>query len=134
MQTQVAARGSGWRVFAGVMIMLVGIFNVIDGIVTVANPHYFTVYSSGYSHHLVFGSLKSWGWAILIVGAVQFLAALAIFAQRGWGSVVGIIVAGLSAIGQLLYLGVDPWWSVIVIAIDVMIIYGLAAYGFPDSA
>jgi hypothetical protein len=125
--------GSGWRLFAGILIMLVGIFNAIDGIVTIANPHYFAIYSDGYTHHLIFGTLSAWGWAILIVGIVQFLAALAIFSRRGWGAVVGIIVASLSAIGQLLYLGVDPWWSIIVIAIDLLVIYGLAAYGFPDT-
>ncbi len=134
MQTQVERTGSGWRVFAGIMIGLVGIFNFIDGIVTVANPHYFTIYSTGYTHHLVFGSLNAWGWAILILGVIQFLAALAIFAGQGWGAVVGIIVAAFSAIGQLLYLGVDPWWSILVIAIDVLIIYGLASYGFPARA
>ena len=49
--------GSGWRTFAGILIMLVGIFNVIDGIVTIANPHYFAIYSDGYTHHLIFGDL-----------------------------------------------------------------------------
>ena len=114
--------------------MLVGIFNVIDGIVTIANPHYFAIYSDGYTHHLIFGTLSAWGWEILIVGIVQFLAALAIFSQQGWGAVVGIIVASLSAIGRPLYLGVDPWWSIIVIAIDLLVIYGLAAYGFSETA
>ena len=134
MAARVEGTGSGWRVFAGIMIMLVGIFNFIDGIVTIANPHYFTVYSVGYTHHVVFGSLNAWGWAILILGVVQFLAALAIFSQQSWGAVVGIIVAAFSAIGQLLYLGIDPWWSVVVIAIDVLIIYGLASYGFSERA
>ncbi|MGO8859202.1 MAG: hypothetical protein ACLQRH_00310 [Acidimicrobiales bacterium] len=114
--------------------MLVGIFNVIDGIVTIANPHYFAIYSDGYTHHLIFGDLSAWGWAILIVGIVQFLAALAIFSQQSWGAVVGIIVASLGAIGQLLYLGVDPWWSIIVIAIDILVIYALAMHGFPERA
>jgi hypothetical protein len=134
MQADVQRIGGGWRVFAGTMIMLVGIFNVIDGIVTIANPHYFAIYSDGYTHHLIFGTLSAWGWAILVVGIVQFFAAFAIFSRQGWGAVVGIIVAALSAIGQLLYLGIDPWWSVAVIAIDVLIIYGLAAYGFPDPS
>jgi hypothetical protein len=125
-------RGSGWRLFAGILIMLVGIFNAIDGIVTIANPHYFAIYSDGYTHHLIFGDLRAWGWAILILGIVQFLAALAVFSQRSWGAVVGIIVASFSAIGQLLYLGVDPWWSIIVIAVDVVVIYALAVYGFPE--
>lgn len=134
MEMQTKQSGSGWRAFAGVIIALVGIFNFIDGLVTLTTPGYFSFYSDGYTHHLVFGSLRPWGWAFLILGLIQFLAALAIFARRGWGAVVGIVVASLGAIGQLLYLAVDPWWSVIVIAFDVLIIYALAVYGFPERS
>ncbi|HLN15415.1 MAG TPA: hypothetical protein VK277_01565 [Acidimicrobiales bacterium] len=133
-------RGSGWRVFAGIMILLVGIFNFIDGIVAIANPHYIYYYvspsgsSSVETHHLVFGNLTGWGWAMLILGVIQFLVALAIFAGQGWAAVVGIIVATLNAIGQLMLIGSYPWWSIIIIVIDVLVIYGLAVYGFPREA
>lgn len=138
---RLATRGGGWRTFAGVMIMLAGIFNFIDGIVAVMGSNYYSFYytSSGNSsvtlHHLVFGSsVAAWGWMILILGVVEFLAALAIFARMPWAAAVGIFVAALNAIGQLLWIGVYPWWSVIAIAIDVLVIYGLAMYGFEPAS
>jgi hypothetical protein len=114
--------GSGWRAFAGVLILIAGIFNVIDGIVAVFDAKYLT-------NHLVFGDLRSWGWAILAIGAVQFLVGLAIFSGSGLAAFLGVLIAGLNAIGQLLFLRTYPMWSVITIAIDLLIIYGLTAYG-----
>ena len=114
--------GSGWRAFAGVLILIAGIFNVIDGIVAVFDAKYLT-------DHLVFGDLRSWGWAILAIGAVQFLVGLAIFSGSGLAAFLGVLIAGLNAIGQLLFLRTYPMWSVITIAIDLLIIYGLTAYG-----
>jgi hypothetical protein len=115
-------RGTGWRTFAGVMFTLVGVFNFIDGIVAIANAHYL-------NSNLVFGDLKSWGWTILILGALQFLLGLAIIAGQTWAAYVGIVLAALDAIGQLLFLRSYPVWSIIIIAVDVFIIYALAVYG-----
>jgi hypothetical protein len=114
--------GSGWRAFAGVLILIAGIFNIIDGIVAVADAKYLT-------DRLIFGDLRSWGWAILAIGAVQFLVGLAIFSGSGLAAFAGVLIAGLNAIGQLLFLRTYPMWSVITIAIDLLIIYGLTAYG-----
>jgi hypothetical protein len=119
--------GTGWRLFAGFMILLAGVFNLISGIVTLRNPHYYVVV--GYGNRLVFGDLNTWGWAILGLGIVQIVAGLMIFSGRRWAAIIGIVVATFNAIGQLLYLGVDPWWSIIVLALDVMVIYALARFG-----
>jgi hypothetical protein len=120
-------KGTGWRTFAGVLIVLVAIFNFIDGIVAIANTHYL-------NSHLVFGDLRSWGWAIIILGAFQFLVGLAILVGQPWAALVGIFFAVLNAIGQLLYLPSYPLWSVIIIAVDVLVIYGLAMYGLVPSS
>ncbi len=113
--------------FAGVVFTLVGIFNFIDGIVAVANARYL-------NNHLVFGDLKSWGWTMLIFGIIIFLVGIAIIAGQAWAAVVGIILAVLDAIGQLLFLPSYPVWSIIMVAIDVFVIYGLAMYGFMPSS
>ena len=122
MATQANERGTGWTTFAGVLFMVVGTFNFIDGIVAVANAHYF-------DDHLVFGDLKSWGWTMLILGVIIFLVGLAIVAGQTWAAWTGIILASLNAIGQLLFLPAYPFWSILVIAIDVIVIYGLSVYG-----
>ena len=139
MRDDVTRRGAGWRLFAGIMILLVGVFNFIDGIVAIANPHYYFFYvsptgsSTAETHHLIFGDLTAWGWAVLILGIIQFLIALAILARRTWAAIVGIVLAVFNAIEQLMLIGVYPWWSITIIVVDVLIIYGLAAYGLPET-
>jgi len=140
MDVREETRGAGWRLFAGIMIMTVGFFNFIFGIVTILNPKYLYYYytSNGDGtvtvHHLAFGTVTAWGWAILILGVVQFFVALGIFAGYSWAAVLGIIVAVGNAITQLLAIGLYPWWSILIITIDVLVIYGLAVYGFPDES
>lgn len=113
--------------FAGVVFTLVGIFNFIDGIVAISNAHYL-------NSHLVFGDLRSWGWTMLILGIIISIIGLAIIAGQSWAAFVGIVLAVLDAIGQLLFLPSYPVWSIIMIAIDVFVIYGLAMYGFAPSS
>jgi hypothetical protein len=115
------------RTMAGVLIMLAGFFNVADGAVAIYNSHYF-------SSHLVFGDLTSWGWAMLILGIIAFLTGLAILAGQAWAVYLGIVLAMLNAIGQLLNLPAYPVWSIIIIAVDVMVIYGLTVYGTSRAA
>lgn len=127
MATNLEDRGTGWRMFAGVVFTLVGIFNFIDGIVAITNAHYL-------NSHLVFGDVKSWGWTMLILGIIVFLVGLAIIAGQSWAAAVGIVLAVLDAIGQLLFLPSYPVWSIIIIAVDVFVIYGLAMYGFMPAS
>jgi hypothetical protein len=122
MATEEATRVAGWRTMAGVLIMLAGMFNVIDGAVAIYNSHYF-------SSHLVFGDLHAWGWAMLIIGVIAFLTGLAILANQTWAAYLGVVLAMFNAIAQLLNLPAYPVWSIIIIAIDVLIIYGLTLYG-----
>lgn len=122
MSTQYYRTGAGWTMFAGVLFMVVGAFNFIDGIVAIANSHYL-------NSHLVFGDLHSWGWTMLILGVIVFVVGLAVVAGQVWAAWVAIVLAALNAIGQLLFLPSYPFWSAFVIALDVIVIYGLAAYG-----
>ena len=121
MDGNLDARAAGWRTFAGVLILLVAVFNFIDGIVAIANTHYL-------NSHLVFGTLTSWGWTILILGGIEFIVGIGVLAGQKWAAWAGIAFATLNAIGQLLYLPSYPVWSIIIISIDVLVIYGLAMY------
>lgn len=116
--------GAGWVTFAGIMIMIVGILNVIYGIAAIDDSSFF-VHNTKY----IVSSLNGWGWATLILGVLQVVAALSIWQGGGFGQFFGILVAGLSMIGALLSLPAYPFWSLAVFAVDVLIIYGLAAYG-----
>jgi hypothetical protein len=116
--------GAGWVMFAGIMLLIVGVLNVIYGIAAVDDSKFF-VHETQY----ILSGLNTWGWVTIILGALQILAAFSIWSGGGFGRWFGIFVAGLSAIGALMYMPAYPFWSLAVFAIDILIIYGLAAYG-----
>ncbi len=115
-------RGAGWRAFAGTLILLAGLFNLVDGLVALTNRHFF-------ANPVLWDNLHGWGWVWIAFGALQVLVGLAIFGGSALASMVGIILAVLNALGQLTFLRAYPVWSVVIIAVDLLIIYGLTAWG-----
>ena len=111
----------GWLLFAALMIMFTGIWNTFEGIFAFFR-------SSWFIGSAVFGSL--WIWALLwtVFGVLLIAAGSAIMTGQRWGRWFGIVVVSLSAFIHLLAIGTYPWWSLIMIGIDVAIIYGLAAH------
>ena len=116
--------GAGWIVFAGIMMMIVAILNVIYGIAAIGNSKFFVA-----NQHYVLSDLKTWGWITLLIGVVQAIAAYSIWSGNQFGRWIGIITAGVSSIAALMSIPAYPFWSLAVFAVDVLIIYGLAAYG-----
>jgi hypothetical protein len=116
--------GYGLVLFAAVLLVIVGCFNLIYGIAAVANSHVFTA-----NAHYVFGSLRTWGWITLIIGALQLLAAGGVLAGNQMARWFGVVVLGLSAIDQMFFIPAYPFWSLMIIAVDVVALYGLCAYG-----
>jgi hypothetical protein len=117
-------RGYGWVMFAGIMIMIAGTLNVIYGIAAIANAHFYVA-----NARYVFGDLNTWGWVVMLLGAVQVCAALGIWAKAGWARWLGVAVASVNAIAQLIFLPSYPFLSLALFAVDVVIVYGLVAYG-----
>ncbi|HTU84302.1 MAG TPA: hypothetical protein VMF57_01940 [Solirubrobacteraceae bacterium] len=116
--------GEGRTLFAGVLLMIGGILNVIYGIAAASNSAFFT--SVG---HYLFGSLTGWGWTTLILGVIEILAALSLFAGGRFGLWFAIVAASLTAIAALLDIPAYPLWSVAIFGLSLWIIYGLLAYG-----
>jgi hypothetical protein len=116
--------GGGWRVFAGSMIVLAGLSNVIWGVAAIDKANFFVA-----DRHFIFGDLSTWGWITLILGAIQVVAAFSIWANRSFGAIVGLVGASLSALAALLSIPAYPLWSLAIFAIDILIIHGLAKYG-----
>ena len=117
-------RGYGLVLFASVMLVIVGCFNLIYGIAAIANSHVFTA-----NAHYVFGNLRTWGWITLIIGVLQLLAAAGVLAGNQLARWFGVAVLGLSAIDQMFFIPAYPFWSLVIIAVDVVALYGLCAYG-----
>jgi hypothetical protein len=114
--------GMGWVSFAGTLLILVGLFNIIDGIAAIANSDYLV-------NQLLFSNLDAWGWFFLIWGAVQVCTGFAVFAGAGWAMIVGVVSAFGNAIAQLSWARVYPVWAICAIVLDVLIIYALMVYG-----
>jgi hypothetical protein len=117
-------QGYGLVLFASVLLLIVGCFNLIYGIAAIANSHVFTA-----NAHYVFGDLRTWGWITLIIGVLQLLAAGGVLMGNRWARWFGVLVLGLSAIDQMFFIPAYPFWSLMIIAVDVVALYGLCAYG-----
>ena len=118
------AEGHGLIVFASVLLIVLGCFNLIYGIAAIANSHVFTA-----NAHYVFGDLRTWGWITLIIGALQLLAAAGVVAGNQLARWFAVAVLGLNAIDQMFSIPAYPFWSLTIIAIDVVALWGLCAYG-----
>ncbi len=117
---------TGWVVFAGVILVISGIFSIIQGLVAVIGPNAYYVVTE---ESLFVLDVAGWGWWNLIIGVLLVVAALALFAGQTWARVVAIILVILNAIGQLLLVPAQPWWALIVIAIDVLVLYAIIVHG-----
>ena len=117
-------KGSGWIVFAALMLALAGTWNFIDGLLAIGGSRVYVFEST-----FVFSDLNTWGWIMLLLGALQLLAAFTIASGSEFGRWFGIASAGVNAIGQLAFLPAYPLWAITMFAIDILIIYALAVYG-----
>jgi hypothetical protein len=116
--------GSGWVLFAGIMILMVGVLNIFWGIAAIDNSSFF-VQDTRY----IISDLNTWGWIVLIIGALQLAAAFSVWAGGSFGRWFGIAAATCNAIAALLSIPAYPFWSLAIFAVDILVIYGLAAYG-----
>ena len=116
----------GWVIFGGVVMIMLGLFHIIDGLVALFERGYYLVTSSQLVVHV---NYVTWGWVHLAIGAVFLLTGFGVLAGLLWARVIGIALAVLSAIVNLAFLAAYPVWGVILIALDILVIYALAMHG-----
>jgi hypothetical protein len=120
---------SGWAVgfvlFAAIMMLMVGIFQAFDGLVALFND---TFYVTTRKYVFQFDA-TTWGWIHLIGGIVVALAGWGLLSGRTWARVVAITVAVLSAVANFLWIPYYPFWALTIIALDVFVIWAVAAHG-----
>jgi hypothetical protein len=117
---------SGWVTYAAVMMAILGTFNVIYKLVLLANNEWVALTPEG---QLVFFDFTTWGWILLVVGVIELFAGWGIMTGQTWATVVGVVIATLGMVSAFLSLNAYPWWSIILIVLAFLVIYGLTVHG-----
>jgi hypothetical protein len=129
LQTTRTTRGAGWSTFSSALLLIAGIFGVTQGLMAVYRARFF---NSGAV--FVFSNLHTWGWIVFGLGVASFIAGLGTLTRNPAARRAGIGIAGVVAIGQMMFAQAYPFWTGLVIAANFMAIYGLAAYGQREEA
>jgi hypothetical protein len=115
----------GWAGFAGVMLIIIGVFDIVQGLVAIVDDNFYVV-----TQEWVFEfDTTTWGWIHLILGIILIASGVGIFSANVAARTVGVIAAGLAMIVNFAWLPYYPVWSTIVIAICIAIIWALTAHG-----
>jgi hypothetical protein len=116
----------GWIVFGGMMLVMLGTFHIIQGLVALLRDEVYVVGPSGL---VVNVDYTTWGWTHLVGGALAILVGACLLAGQMWARVVAVVIALLSAIVNVAFLPAYPIWSVMMIAIDVLVIWAVTVHG-----
>jgi len=127
-RTYAEGRGYGMVLFAGVLLLVAGFWNMIYGIAGIANSHVFVA-----NAHYVFGNLRAWGWVTLIFAILMLIAGGGVMAGNQLARWFAVAVLGLNAIEQMFTIPAYPFWSLTIIAMDLLALYGLCAYGSREN-
>jgi hypothetical protein len=124
---------SGWAtggvIFAGVIMIVLGIFQAIAGIAAIADDQFYVV-TRNYAFDL---DVTAWGWIHLLLGIVVALSGFALLAGRAWAAVVAIVLAVISAVANFFFIPYYPFWSLLVIGLDIWVIWALTRPGVLQS-
>lgn len=115
--------------FAGFMMALIGLFHAVVGLAAILERDFYVVTANyAFSYDIV-----AWGWAHLAIGLVVAVTGFALLAGSSWARMAGMIIVGLSALGNFLFLPYQPVWSLLIIAVDVLVLWALAVHR-PDPS
>jgi hypothetical protein len=120
---------SGWAVggivFAGTVLMLIGIFQALAGLVAIFDDDFYVV-TRNYTFDL---DTTAWGWIHLLIGILLVVVAWGLFARSTWAGVTAIFLAALSAVANFFFIPYYPFWSILIIALNIWVIWSLTRPG-----
>jgi len=125
MEPETSGWAAGWIAFAGIAMIMIGIFHAIAGLSEVFDSDSFVLTQE----YVLKFNASTWGWIHLIAGVVLILAGVGVFGGATWARMVGILVAMLSAIANFAWLLYVPLWSILIIFVDISIIWALTMHG-----
>jgi len=116
--------GSGWVLFAGTMLAMLAALNLIDGIAAVSDSRFFVNDAT-----FIISNLNTWGWVLIATGIVQGAVAAGVWMRAFAVRWLGVAIAGVNAIVQMMFISAYPFWSMAVFALDILVIYALVVHG-----
>ncbi|CAM06239.1 hypothetical protein A8924_0058 [Saccharopolyspora erythraea NRRL 2338] len=116
----------GWVYFAATVLLLAGIIQVISGLIAFSRSGSTLITPSGLAVEVSYAGV---GWSFLITGAVLAATGIGLFGGRTWARAVGIAIATISVLANIAFFAAYPLWSAVVIVLDVLVLYALAAHG-----
>ena len=116
----------GWIIFAGVMMVLIGSFHAISGLVALFQDDYYLTRPSGLVINVDY---TTWGWTHLVLGILVAAAGCGVVLGQLWARTIGVIFALVSAVTNMLFIAAYPLWSIIILTLDVIVIYALIVHG-----
>ncbi len=116
---------AGWIGFAGILMLIIGAIDFIQGLIALFDDDYYVVTASGF----LAVNLTGWGWIMMVSGVVLVLAGLGLLAGQGWARWFTIVVVALNFFAQLGFLGNSqyPLWAITALALNVVVLYALTA-------
>ena len=124
---------SGWAVgglaFAATMMVLIGSFQMLTGLVAVINDDFFVV-ARNYTFDL---DVSAWGWIHLVLGAAILATGFGLFTRAKWAAVTAIVLAAISALENFFFIPYYPIWAVLLIGLNVWVIWALTRPGIMES-
>lgn len=117
---------TGWGVFASVLLLIAGIFDLIFGLAAVIGPNTTLVLAE---EGLFAVDVAAWGWWHIIAGIALILTSFFLYRGATWARVLAIILVIINAVGQLSLISAQPFWSLAILAVDVLILYALTVHG-----
>jgi len=112
---------SGWYTFGGVLFILVGGVNALQGLIALLKDDYFAITKGG----LLFADFAAWGTFFLVLGIVEILVGFGILAVRTWARIFGIAIIMINTITQFAFIAAFPIWTLASIALNITVIYAL---------
>ena len=116
----------GWIVFAGTMMMILGVFHMFQGLIGLFRHSYIAFPTTGLTVQV---SYTQWGWLHLLAGALVFFAGLGLFTGRLWARTLAVILVSVSALINFAWANLYPFWSLTLLALDFLVIYAVIAHG-----
>ena len=122
--SQMSPWAIGLVTFAAVMMIVTGMFQAFSGLVAIFEDSFFVVVDN----YLIEVDVTVWGWVRLLIGLVALVAGYMILAQQRWAVLIGMVIAGVSAFENFFFIPYYPIWSILILALDVLILWALSVY------